>query len=375
VKALLLALLLAAAPALGQDAAPDEVDHVALAALLVRDGHWDRAADALAAVDVEDEGVDLPRYHLLRGLVALHGERYAEAASALQAAIDAGNEDVGLRIPLARALLGDGRPAEALAALDGTDALPGGWLVRARAHEAMDAPDAAFAALDAGATRFPDDADLALQRILLLVRVGLYQQARDDGMAWLSREDARVEASLAIAEALRQSGDTGRAIEMLEDANLRFPEDPQVLGQLAGTWLADGHALACAQVLMQAVELDPEYAPEAAECYRRAGDLPLALYMNGRVIDPVEKTRQRLGLLLEAGDVDLALSLVPRLSRLGLLDDDSVRYALAYASYSAGALDGAEAWLSGIADPEVFRVATQLRTALTACREEPWTCR
>ena len=54
-KTLLLALLLALASAeAGKKASTaEEVDHVALAALLIRDGNWDRAADALTEVDLE----------------------------------------------------------------------------------------------------------------------------------------------------------------------------------------------------------------------------------------------------------------------------------------------------------------------------------
>ena len=54
-------------PAVAADAPVEEVDLVAVAAVLVRDGHLDRAAGVLAEVDPTAEGVDLVRYHLLRG--------------------------------------------------------------------------------------------------------------------------------------------------------------------------------------------------------------------------------------------------------------------------------------------------------------------
>lgn len=354
---------------------PEEVDHVALAALLIRDGHWDRASDALARVDTERSGVDLSRYHLLRGLVLLREERFAQAALALQAALDAGHADPGLRLPLARALLGDGRPTEALTALEPVEDRAEAWRLRARAHEDLADSRAAYAALQQGVARFPEEEELGLERILFLVRHGLYQAAREEGIAWVAGRKVRVEASLAIAEALRRSGEHDQALELLEDARLRHPERVEVHTQLAGTWLDAGHPLACGQILQVATELDPELAVQAAECFRLAGRIDRALYLNQRAVDPVDKARQRLGLLVEREDFDQAIALRPRLERLGLLDEDPVAYALAYSAYAVGDLDTAETLIQGIHEPSIFRSATQLRTAMLACREEPWTCR
>jgi len=58
--------------ALALPAHAEVVDHVALAALMVKDGHWDRAQATLAEVDPTQEGLDLERFHAVRGLVRLH---------------------------------------------------------------------------------------------------------------------------------------------------------------------------------------------------------------------------------------------------------------------------------------------------------------
>ena len=49
----------------------EEVDHLALAAMLARDGHDDRARVLLSQVDLKRPGVDLKLYHTLSGVLAL----------------------------------------------------------------------------------------------------------------------------------------------------------------------------------------------------------------------------------------------------------------------------------------------------------------
>jgi tetratricopeptide (TPR) repeat protein len=358
------------------DAPVEEVDLVAVAAVLVRDGHLDRAAGVLAEVDPTAEGVDLVRYHLLRGLLALDAQRPEDAIAAFEASIAAGNQDPAVRVPLARALVAAGRPGEAVAAVSGAelDGLPSAWRVRAEAYKASGDPDRAYGALNDGVARFPDDADLALARVLLLIELGLFLEARSVGRSLLDRPGAPVTTWLAVSEATRVAGDPDGAILLLEEARLRFPAEVSVHKQLAGTWLQLEHPLAAAQVLAVAVELDPSLATQAAECYRRAGWTSHALVMNGRVADPIEKSRQRLGLLVDEGRIAEAVALVPRLSRLGLLADDSVSYAIGYAWFGLGEYDAAEQALSDIEDPAVFRSAVSLRQAIGACRAEPGAC-
>ena len=99
-----------------------------------------------------------------------------------------------------------------------------------------------------------------------------------------------------------------------------------------------------------------------------------ALYMNAQVVDPAEKARQRLGLLLESGRYIQALALESRLARYELHTDDTVAYAMAYARFQVGDFDGSDEWLGRITDPKMFENATRLRSAIERCREEPDSC-
>src|SRR5262245_60343351 len=124
-RVLLVFVLLATALGRPKKNEADEVeDRVAIAALLVRDGEWDRAAEILAEVDPDDEGIDLPKYWTLLGLTQLRTQKPAEAAAsfehALAVAVD-GREL--LELHLARARLATVEPALAIEALDRTGAV------------------------------------------------------------------------------------------------------------------------------------------------------------------------------------------------------------------------------------------------------------
>ena len=358
----LVLLCLAAAP-------KEKEDRVALAGLLVREGAWERAGSVLSGIDPGEKDLDRARYHTLLGLVALHERRSPDAVTAftdaLAVAVD-GREL--LEIHLARAELAVPDAARALAALDRAGemgaSLPGTWLLRAEAEEALGRPDGAFTALETGASRFPEQPDLRRQQVFLLVRLGLFREARERGEALLGRPGARSVDAVAISEALRRGGETAEAATILEAALLLDGGNRDLLVQAARAALDDGQPRNAGRFLERAAVVDPALALEAAEAYRRGGDLDAAMRLNGLVSDPVAKARQRLGLLLEAEAWDRALALEDRVTRLGLADDDGVAYGLAYASFRLEDRERAERWLQGITDPEAFRRATELRQAM-----------
>lgn len=380
-------LSLAVALALGALAQDDvEEDPLDLVALLVRDTQWDRASVALEEVDPKRmKGAELARYRTLEGLIHAGFERWSDAAVSYRAAIDAAaadkrgtGPDPTLYLQLAQALVKAGRPAEAVTVLDGAPeavlGLSTTWMLKAQAAWEAKLPQASWDALAEGGRRFPDNLDFPRQQVLLLVRLGLYQEASERGGLLFARPDATVEDVLVLAEALRRGGALARAENVLAQGRLRFPERKEPWVQSAGLALALDRPREAAQHLAVAAEIDPAFAYEAAEVWRQAGDLAQAFRMNAAVIDPAKKARQRLGLLIEQEAWDQVVVLQTRLERLTLLEDPAVSYGLAYARFRTGDLDGAEVLLRGISDPKVFQLATELRAAMETCREDPGAC-
>ncbi|MEZ4464294.1 MAG: hypothetical protein R3F43_07210 [bacterium] len=334
---LILAALLAAAkpPA-------DEVDHLALAAALLRDGHADRAERVLAEVDLKAEGLALDRYHLLRGLCAFEQSRFDDALAGFTAAVEAGATDPAVQVFRAQAAWRVQDCRTALAAL--AAAGPAGeahaplFILRADCHAREEDPAAALQALVAGEARFPEEKRTFLRlRVQRLVALGLFQEAVEAGHALVDGPEASLEDHLFLGEALVQSRQHRAAREVLELARLRWPDDVRPTVQLAHAWLQAGALKTAAGLFEQAADRDPAFARDAAELHRRRGASFAALRQNARVLDQPVKLRQRVALLLDRERFAAVTALEPRLARLGLLaEDEELRYALAYAWFRQG---------------------------------------
>jgi tetratricopeptide (TPR) repeat protein len=374
---LLLALLVAATPALAKKPI-DEVDYVALAALLVRDGEYDRAEDAIAKADPAAEGIDLARYHTVRGMIALERQKPGEAVDAFAAAIAAGQDDPLIHLLRAQANFGLERYEAALEALDvagdSVQALSGAWLLRAHAYWMTGQRQACMETLSQATERFPGNTGFLRRQVFYLVDAGLYREAGELGREYLRRAEGKAEDYVAIGTALRRSKSFDEALRFLESAQLKFPQDGNVAKALAQTWLESGKPLAAAELLARQAEFDAGLLPEAAELFRRAGHPARALQLNTRVTDSPRKLKQRVGLLVELGRFDQVAAMEAPLLRAGLMGDEDIRYALAYAFFKASDFDAAERHLQALTRPELFRRATELRRLMAECADARWLC-
>lgn len=387
ITSLLLILLLSPLAPAQDDAtseSEDEVDRLSLAALLIGDGNYDRARGVLAAVDLDNPEIDRVRYHSLDGLVALNLDELARAESAFERALSAGGDqeeppaDV-VWLYLAQARFGQEDYAGALEALDGanpeTTELPSVYLMRAQSHWQLGELESAWQVLAKGAGRFPDRAgDFTRQQVFLLVEQGLYREAADLGQRFMAQGEATASDALAIGNALRESGEYEQALRILERARLEDSDNVRLARVLAQTWLDQDHVLPAADILHEAARIDPGLMAEAAEFYRRAGWLMQALTLNAQVIDQARKFKQRLAIFIELGRYDQAAGMETDLARTGLLSEEDIRYALAYALFKTGRYEQAENHLSQLTRNDLFRKANELRRAMEQCRDEPWRC-
>lgn len=374
-------------PAGGQEAQDgDEPDYVSLAAVLVRDGHYDRAERELAKIDAaadaadDDEApsIDWATYYTLEGLIALHHRRHAKAVDHFDDAIRHGKTDDVIFVYLAQAyyalqnwertLLSVRNAAEA------GEGIADLYLMRAHAHRMLGEQPEAWAALEEGAKRFPDRLDFVRRQIFLLVEMGLYGRAAELGEAFVRRQQVGVDDFLALGEAFRRAGAHDRAKHLLEEARMRFPADVDVLVHLAHTYMAAGELISAAELLQRAAEYDDKYVLESAELYRRGGAMGRARYMNTRVVDDRARLRQRVALMLDARRFEELASVEGRLEELGLLDDQKLVYTLAYARFRIGDYERAEALLRQIDDAELFESSVELRRTIQLCRQEPGQC-
>lgn len=355
-----------------------EIDYLDLAAKMFKDGHLDRAEANLRQVDLARPDVDVARFHLIYGLVHLKRQAYEEAKTSFRRSIEAGQKERSVYLFLAQALFGLKDWNGTVKALDQAgDALTGSpevYVMRANAHWNAGQNAEALAVLRGGFRRFPSAALLKKMQIFFLVDLGLYQAAVTEGLEYLEREEVGADDFVAVGEALKRAGQVDKALDILERARLRFPFDVNLTVQLAHLYMAKEHPNAAADLFNQAAMLDEKYSLEAAELYRKSGRLDLALAKNAVVADQEKKMKQRLSILLKMERFELITAMEPRLSRLGLLSSQDLRYALAYAYYSSGDFADAERHLKELRDAQLFEKATALRKAMAQCKDAGWEC-
>ena len=117
-----------------------------------------------------------------------------------------------------------------------------------------------------------------------------------------------------------------------------------------------------------------KYTKEAAEMYRRAGMIPHALYLNSQVSNKQEKLKQKIAIYVDRQEYEKIIGLIDALKRYKMLDDDTVRYAVAYAYYMAKDYEEAEVQLKQITDDELFSKATIIRKNIEKCQDNSMEC-
>jgi len=387
---LVVTLFLALSGPVAQGQEPNEdVDYLELATVLVRDGRYDKASGVLGSVDLEDKNVDKARFYLLRGLVRLNLSLYSQAAEDFEESIEQRKAQVAeddeqeldkiVYVYLGQAYFYSEQHEKALTALDEAgergEAIASTWAMRAEANRKLERYDVSWEVLGQGMKRHPDFDELLRRRAFLAIELQLYQAAAVAGRAYLEQVDATPQDYLNIGIALNRSGNKGEAIKFLELARLRFPTSKAVASELARLYKARGQYRTAALMLERAsITGSDDLAVDAAELYRQAGEPFRALALNGRIADSKARLRQRLGILLELRRYEMVAIMDNDLKRVGLLKDEPLRYALAYAHFKTGSYDRADQLLSGIKDPSIFRQATELRKAMSDCREDPWRC-
>lgn len=373
---MLLGLL--AFPGFAMGAKEAEVDHLALASLMLRDGNPDRALVTLDQVDLQTAGLDLVRYYTLRGMTHLRRNQQDLARDALLQAIAAGEVDAVVYVYLAQIQFQLQDYPAVIAALDRAgstvDRVPSTYHMRAQSYWLMQDSVMALATLDVASEVFPEDTSFMRRKLFFLIDMGLFQEASVLGTQYLEQTAGRLEDYLALGNALRASGDLDASAQLLEEAQLRFPVSAEAKKILAHVYIDRGQMSAAADILYQAALLNPELLAEAAELYRRSGQTYRALMLNGQLTDQAQKFRQRLALYLQMQNFEQAAAMETALQRVGLLEDEDLRYAMAYAYFSIGDFDAAEKYLVTLNRPDLFRKAAELRRAIQDCTEDSWKC-
>lgn len=372
------------------------IDQMNLATVFLYDGEFEKAIEALRQVRSSDLSYDPARYQTLEGLIELRRGNYEKAVEVLNDAIATTrvikldfDRDVDqerqrqlrikeLNIHYAEALYHLRRCPEVIDALDEAEEFsfsrPQLYGVRADCYWRQGFQDLAIETLNNGFRKFPDAINFMRQKFQYYVQSGLYTAASELGVELLDSPALSESDYLAFAQAFDGAGRTELAMELLEEARARFPENPDFVLLLAHIHLKNEQLLSAANLFEQAALIDPAFYSEAAEVYRRAGQYATSARLMAQIQEPADQLLQRVSLYIETGEYERIVALKKDLRRTGMMADDNVRYAVAYAHFRLQDLDESETLLAAIEDADLFRKATVVRQSIAECRQESTAC-
>lgn len=356
----------------------DEIDHVALAALLFKDGHAQRAGEELKKVDLEDKTIDLVRYYTLRALVATKEQLYKEANTLFLKAIELGQQDKSIFLYMAQNAF---KMQEYQATIEylhkaGDVALlqPSTYALIAESHWRLEQKSKALGTLANAIEKFPSDTSFVKQRFNYYMSLELYQSAVEDAIFYIQYGAPDEKNAIRFIMALKKAKETDRAIKLAEELNLRFDQSVELKVLLAHLYIEKGMIQAAADFFDKASIRDENFTKESAEMYRRAKKFVLSLYKNSQLLDAKEKLKQRVAIYLEYQEFENIAVSRSALQRSGLLEDENIRYALAYAYYMTKDFVSCEKELKKITKSDLFQKASELRKNIQKCKNDGWEC-
>ncbi|CAA6817717.1 MAG: Unknown protein [uncultured Sulfurovum sp.] len=419
---LILVLVLSLTTINAQEATPT-IDHMSVATMMIFDGKFDKAREELDEVDQRADNFDGSKYFTMLGVMDVKEKKYADSITHFKKAVSATKvkvyspppvikekqkylfslfsekkepkkskeivpifdaqkiraEKLGkLHINLSKSYYKLKNYANTISELDLAGELgsnkAGLYTLRAECYWKLKDKAGAIEALSKGIERFPNDKRLLKQKFYYLADLKLYQSAVDASKAYMVKGGASDKEYVALAQMLMSGGELESAIKVLEEAKLEFPETPKISMILGHAYLKRDMIHVTADLFEQASYYDEKYTKEAAEMHRRAKNLPHAIYLNSQLSDKKEKLKQKVAIFVDRGEFEKIIGIKDGLGRYGLLADDNLRYALAYAYFMVKDYDHAEKHFKKITDNALFSKATVIRKSIEKCRENSLEC-
>ncbi|MDY0403248.1 tetratricopeptide repeat protein [Sulfurovum sp.] len=406
-----------------QETEAQAINHIEIATIMYYDGKYDKALEELRLAKDSHKDIEWDKYHNMRGLIFLKNENYHASIDAFKEAIIATRKKIytppvedkpqreylftlfshsdkqekpsvqtpvfdpeklrkdqieEIYIYLSQAHYKAGEYINAVHALDAAGekgrANASLFTFRAECYWKAGQHGSAIDALSRGAKLFPEDETLLKQKFYYFAELKLYQASIAAAKAYMTKVPANAQEYLSLAQMLQSGGESEEAIKVLEEAKLKFPSSAKVHILLGHYYNQKEMPHITADLFEKGSFYDGKYLKEAAEMHRRNGALAHALYLNSMMKDKEEKTKQKVAIYIGKGEFEKIIGLKDALDRYGLLQNDTMRYALAYSYYMVKEYEEAELQLKRIEDDELFSKATVIRKNIEKCRNNSLEC-
>ncbi len=382
--------------------AEDLLDHMALATMMVYDGNFEKADEELKLVDTTKKKFDFAKYFTLQGIVAMKLFNYKDAVVYFSEAIEStkvkvyqkpkskkerksfdpeklrDNQIGKLKLYTAEAYYKLKNYRKTIETLDSAGeagvAKAQLFTLRADCYWKLKEYSPALNALSDGYMKFTDAHSLLKQKFYYLLDLGFFQAAQEIADDYFKIAKPNAKEYIAFAQALHGGGELDKAIKLLENAKLKFSKEPKVSKLLGHLYLKKDMLHTTADLFEKSSYYDTKYTHEAAEMYRRTKAFPHSMYLNTQIPDQTEKVKQKIAIFIEQGEFAKVIGLKNSLYRYNMLEDENLRYALAYAYFMSKEYSKAEFHLKKLTKSDLFSKATVIRKNIEKCKNNSMEC-
>lgn len=207
-----------------------------------------------------------------------------------------------------------------------------------------------------------------------LLAQGLTNVATQISLDWLARYSKQISDFITIAELFNTQKQPAGRLAVLEMGRVKYPLDIDLNLHLNQIYYEKGMLLAVEEGFSRAALVDGKYAYHAAEINRQAGRYERSQFFNASIPDEKERLKQKLAIYVDKGQFALIASMEPALQRSSLINDDEVRYALAYSLVRSGQYKRPLEYLAKITNKDLLEKTVVLRNALTECQQKNTSC-
>ncbi|MCB0355871.1 MAG: tetratricopeptide repeat protein [Bdellovibrionales bacterium] len=353
----------------------NDVDYMAITALMLKNNYFSRAKESLNKIDLNEEDVDMHLYHSYKGIIYLHEKNYIEALNHLKLALTYDFSNTEIYLYLAEAYFQLKEYTSALESLNLIDkkvkTRTSYILLFSKINWALNKKELAYQILDSTDEKTAQTV-LQKQKWMLLKDSELYQASWVQVQKYWYLWDEKT--LLAYAANYRKDKQLDLALQLLERMRWQFPDSADTVMELAQVYIENKMTFSAASILEESARQIPEITYEAATMLRALGYARRALHLNMQVADEAKSLKNSLAIYLELENYQLVSQLEPQLEKVGLLKDEEMRYAVAFAHYKVGAFQRSESQLDQLSRPDLFKKAVEIKKLITNCKEHSWSC-
>lgn len=351
----------------------DDIDYVAIAKVLIKDGFVDRAETTLNKINLDQDDVELGQYWFVKGIILLHRKKYESAIKNLKNALkDTGEKEIHLY--LSEAYFNKKNYIQALQHVNISGLkTPAYFVLKSSILWELKEREKSWQVLNKAKKHNVDHRIVYKKQFSLLLDQSLFHAAQEfviKHIGELIEEDI-----VAIANNFREKKHYYEAIKILEVAKLRWPFHEKINMELALNYIKLKNRYSAALIIEELARVHKNLSHEASELLRGSGQTYRVGFLNQYTEDPSKRLKQKLAIYLETEKYGLVARMAPLLQENHLLNQEDIRYAVAYSFYKMGEFNKSNFHLNRLSRNDLFEKAAELRSEMEKCQQNRWLCR